>query len=122
MKTAAIALLTLLCLTACSKRLAELQQKYPKQNGRYTILDEKTVTELEASEIEGLYMREIELLMGFPAEKKSYYERKHHERFFVPGTSQVRSDDWIYPTNEGNRMILIKFEDKAVTRYTVMEK
>ncbi len=122
MRLVIVAVLSMLCLLSCSKRLAELQAKYPIQNGRYTILDNNAIEELEPSEIEGLYMREIKTLMGSPSEKRSYYERKHHERLFVPGTTQVRSDDWAYPSNEGSKTIIIKFEDKVVSQYTVTEK
>lgn len=122
MKTGIIVILAALCLLACSKRLAELQVKYPVQNGRYSILDNKSIEELETSEIEGLYMREVSSLMGNPLEKRSYYERKHHERFFVPGTTQVRSDEWTYQSNEGSKVIVIKFEDKTVAKYIASEK
>ncbi len=122
MKTGIIVFLAAFCLFACSKRLAELQVKYPVQNGRYTILDDKSIGGLGSSEIEGLYMREVTSLMGNPLEKKSYYERKHHTRFFITGTTQVRSDEWIYQSNEGSKIITVKFEDKTVAQYSAAEK
>lgn len=110
-----------LTLAACSKRLAELQVKYPVESGRHTILDEEALTALDPEEIKGLYASDIKALMGEPAERNLYYERKEHERFFLPGKVTVRSDDWIYDSNDGTKRVTVKLEDKAVTAISIRD-
>lgn len=117
---AVIAVMACVCVCACAtKRFAELKAKYPMENGRYTILDPAAIDGLENDEIDGLYMREVKALMGEPADRRPYYERKTHDRFFVPGTTQVRADDWTFVSNDGSKQIIIKFEDKTVSGFLV---
>lgn len=115
-------LLVVVSLVACSKRLAELKLRYPVTDGRHTILDEESLQQLDPADIEGLYIREINALMGEPVKKNSYFERKEMKRYLPAGTVPVRSDDWFYDSNNGAQTVRIKFENKEAALIEISDK